>query len=189
MYVIAGLGNPGLRYARTRHNVGFCAVDVLADKYNIKVNAEKFKGLVGNGIIEGERVALVKPMTYMNLSGECVRAVMDFYKLEACSLIVIYDDIDLDPGRIRVRAKGSAGGHNGMKSIVQHMGTQEIARVRIGVGARPAQMDLADYVLSRFGPEEAEIVETAIGQAAQAAAVIVGEGVQAAMNRFNGKAE
>ena len=175
MYVIAGLGNPGREYEGTRHNVGFMTLDALADKYNIDVREKAFKGLIGKGVIEGNKVILVKPQTYMNLSGECIRQV-------------IYDDISLVPGGIRIRKKGSAGGHNGIKNIIAHLGTQEFPRVRIGVGEKPARMDLADYVLGHFPKEEAETMTTAFKDGAAAVVDMMTEGVEAAMNHFNGAA-
>ena len=168
MYVIAGLGNPGREYEGTRHNVGFMTLDALADKYNIDVREKAFKGLIGKGMIEGNKVILVKPQTYMNLSGECIRQVMDYYKVDPSEFIVIYDDISLVPGGIRIRKKGSAGGHNGIKNIIAHLGTQEFPRVRIGVGEKPARMDLADYVLGHFPKEEAETMTTAFKDGAAA---------------------
>ena len=168
MYVIAGLGNPGREYEGTRHNVGFMTLDALADKYNIDVREKAFKGLIGKGVIEGNKVILVKPQTYMNLSGECIRQVMDYYKVDPSEFIVIYDDISLVPGGIRIRKKGSAGGHNGIKNIIAHLGTQEFPRVRIGVGEKPARMDLADYVLGHFPKEEAETMTTAFKDGAAA---------------------
>lgn len=188
MYVIAGLGNPGREYEGTRHNVGFMTLDALADKYNIDVREKAFKGLIGKGVIEGNKVILVKPQTYMNLSGECIRQVMDYYKVDPAEFIVIYDDISLVPGGIRIRKKGSAGGHNGIKNIIAHLGTQEFPRVRIGVGEKPARMDLADYVLGRFPKEEAETMTTAFKDGAAAVVDMMTEGVEAAMNHFNGAA-
>ena len=185
MYVIAGLGNPGREYEGTRHNVGFMTLDALADKYNIDVREKAFKGLIGKGMIEGNKVILVKPQTYMNLSGECIRQVMDYYKVDPSEFIVIYDDISLVPGGIRIRKKGSAGGHNGIKNIIAHLGTQEFPRVRIGVGEKPARMDLADYVLGGFSKEDEALVKEACEHAAEAAAEILTDGPDKAMNDFN----
>lgn len=187
MYLIVGLGNPGREYEHTRHNAGFDAIDVLAGKLGADVKEKKHKGLCGKGMIAGEKVILLKPQTFMNLSGESVRAAADFYKIDAEHMIVLYDDIDLDVGKLRVRAKGSAGGHNGIKNIIAHMGTQEFPRVRIGVGAKPDRMDLADYVLERFSQVERPVMEDAFEEAAEAAIAVVEDGIDAAMNRFNRK--
>ncbi|EET61101.1 aminoacyl-tRNA hydrolase [Marvinbryantia formatexigens DSM 14469] len=188
MYIIAGLGNPGRQYAHTRHNVGFDTIDVLAEKYNIKVEYEKGRALTGSGRIEGQSVLLVKPLTFMNLSGESIRALADFYKIDGTSqLIVIYDDISLPPGQLRIREKGSAGGHNGIKSIISHLGGQEFLRIKVGVGEKPAGWDLADYVLSRFSQEERQKVEEALKRAADAAVCLMTDGVEAAMNEYNRK--
>ena len=160
---------------------------MLADRLNISVKEKKHKGLCGKGMLGAEKVILLKPQTYMNLSGESVRAAADFYKIDHEHIIVMYDDIDLDVGKLRVRAKGSAGGHNGIKNIIAHLGTQEFPRVRIGVGAKPDRMDLADYVLGRFPQVEQSVMEDAFKEAAEAAAAIVEDGIDAAMNRFNRK--
>lgn len=190
MYIIVGLGNPGARYAHTRHNVGFDTIDILADRYGISVDNKKFKALWGKGVIEGQRVVLAKPQTYMNLSGESVRQLIDFYKIdETEELIVIYDDISLEPGQLRIRGKGSAGGHNGIKSIIAHLGGQDFKRIKVGVGEKPLGFDLADYVLSRFSKAERESVEEALQRAAQAAAAIMTDGMDAAMNQYNKKVE
>ncbi len=187
MFIIAGLGNPGFKYAGTRHNVGFGAIDVLAERYRIGVDTKKHKALIGKGVIEGQRVVLVKPQTYMNLSGESIQAAAAYYKLLPEEILVIYDDINLDVGRLRIREKGSAGGHNGMKSIISCLGSDLFPRIRIGVGDKPSRMDLADYVLGRFPAEELAGVREAIDQAAQAAALIVNGQMSEAMNQFNGK--
>ena len=188
MYLIAGLGNPTAKYEKTRHNAGFDVIDMLAEKYNIKVREHRCKALCGMGIMEGEKVMLVKPQTFMNLSGESIAALLNYYKLDAATqLIVIYDDISLAPGILRVRKKGSAGGHNGMKNIIARTGTQEFLRIRIGVGEKPEGWDLVDHVLSRFSGEEREAVETAMGHAVEAAALMVKGNVDEAMNRYNAK--
>lgn len=188
MYVIAGLGNPGSRYANTRHNVGFETIDYLADYYGLYVETKKFKALIGQGRIEGQAVVLVKPQTYMNLSGESLREVVDFYKIDpAEELIVIHDDIALPPGQLRLRGKGSAGGHNGIKNIIQHLGTDAFLRVRIGVGEKPADYDLADYVLGHFQGDEKLRMEEARKRAAKAAVSILTEGLSIASNTFNKK--
>lgn len=186
MYIIAGLGNPTREYEKTRHNVGFDTIDVLADRLNTSVDEKKFKGLYGRGIIAGEKVILLKPQTFMNLSGESVREAADFYKVDPEHIIVIYDDISLDVGQLRIRKKGSAGGHNGIKNIIAHLGTQEFPRIKVGVGDKPPRMDLADYVLSCFSKEDREKMEQAFKDAADAVEVMITEGADAAMNRFNG---
>lgn len=187
MYLIAGLGNPTSKYEKTRHNAGFDVIDLLAEKYHISVTEQKHKALSGFGIIEGQRVLLVKPQTFMNLSGESVRSAADYYKVEADHIIVVFDDISLEPGQLRIRGKGSAGGHNGIKNIIAHLGTQEFPRVKVGIGEKPRGMDLADYVLSHFSKGEKEAMEEAYKEAAAAVAVMVGQGMDEAMNRFNGK--
>ena len=169
MYLIAGLGNPTKEYDKTRHNVGFEVIDVLADKYRIDVSERKHKALCGRGVIEGQKVILVKPQTFMNLSGESIRAAADYYKISPEEMIVIYDDISLEPGQLRIRLKGSAGGHNGIKNIIAHLGNQEFPRIKVGVGAKPPRMDLADYVLSRFGAGEQKLMDEAFKEAAEAA--------------------
>lgn len=186
MYIIAGLGNPERKYDGTRHNIGFSAITVLSDIYGIPMDFKKHKAICGKGVIDGRKVLLAMPQTYMNLSGESIRAMVDYYKIDpADELIVIYDDIALAPGRLRIRAKGSAGGHNGMKNIIQHLGTQEFARIRIGVGEKPKGWDLADYVLGRFAREEEPVIREALEQAAEGCRLIVTEDVNAAMNRIN----
>lgn len=188
MYIIAGLGNPGLKYAHTRHNAGFEAAERLAGKYGISINTKKFQALCGTGAIEGQKVLLLKPQTYMNLSGESIRAACDFYKIDPEEeLIVLYDDISLDPGQLRVRKKGSAGGHNGIKSIIAHLGTQNFLRIKIGVGEKPQGYDLADYVLSRFDKEAQDQMEEAFKRAADAAARLLTEDPERVMNEFNVK--
>lgn len=187
MYIIAGLGNPTKEYDKTRHNVGFSSIDVLADRYHIDISEKKHKALCGKGMIEGNKVLLVKPQTFMNLSGESLRAVVDYYKAEPQDLIVIYDDISLDPGQLRIRLKGSAGGHNGIKNIIAQLGTQEFPRIKVGVGAKPPRMDLADYVLSRFSKEEQGLMDDAFQEAADAAVMMMTDGAERAMNHFNAK--
>ena len=187
MYIIAGLGNPDGRYENTRHNVGFEVIDILADRMGICADEKKHRALCGRGVLEGQKVILLKPQTYMNLSGESVRAAADFYKAEPKNIIVVYDDISLEPGQLRIRGKGSAGGHNGIKNIIAHLGTQEFPRVKVGIGEKPKGMDLADYVLSHFSQGERESMREAYKEAAEAVAVMVGQGIDEAMNRFNGK--
>lgn len=185
MKIIVGLGNPEKKYDGTRHNIGFAVLDRIADKYNISMDIKKHKGLCGKGIIEGEKVVLVKPMTYMNLSGECVREVADFYKAGPQDILVIFDDISLEPGKIRIRAKGSAGGHNGIKSIIAHLGSEQFARIKCGIGEKPKGYDLADYVLGHFSKDELEIIDSGIQRAQEACACILTQGIDAAMNKFN----
>ena len=186
MYIIAGLGNPTREYEKTRHNVGFEVIDVLADMLGTTVEEKKFKGCYGRGIIGGEKVLLFKPQTFMNLSGESIRAASDFYKVDPEHIIIIYDDISLDVGQLRIRKKGSAGGHNGIKNIIAHLGTQEFPRIKVGVGDKPKKMDLADYVLSRFSKEDRAAMEDAFKEAAKAVEVMITEGMDTAMNQFNG---
>ena len=186
MFIIAGLGNPTLQYEGTRHNVGFDVIDMLADRYNISVDGRKGRALIGKGMIGGQKVLLVKPQTYMNLSGESIAEVMAFYKLDpAEDLIVIFDDISLSPGNIRIRAKGSAGGHNGIKSIIAETGSSDFARIKVGVGEKPEGWDLADHVLGHFSKEERACVEEAIENACTAAAYMAGGEISRAMNEFN----
>lgn len=189
MHVIIGLGNPGKEYADTKHNVGFRVIDKLADQYNIEVSKFKHKALIGDGIIKGNKVILVKPQTYMNLSGESVREIMSFYKVPIENMILIFDDISLPPGMIRVKEKGSAGGHNGIKSIIAHMGTDEFSRIKVGIGEKPNGWDLADYVLAKFSAEDAPLIETGIGHSVSAVEMILSSesGLRDAMNQFNQK--
>lgn len=188
MFVIAGLGNPDRKYHHTRHNVGFDAIDILAEKYNIPMNEKKHRAICGRGQIEGEKVLLAKPQTYMNLSGESIAGIVNFYKLDpAKDFIVIYDDISLEPGNIRIRKKGSAGGHNGIKNIIEKIGTTEFARIKIGVGSKPQEYDLVSYVLSRFSKEDREFVEEAIADAVYAVRYLVNHEIDRAMNEFNAK--
>lgn len=187
MYIIAGLGNPGSQYENTRHNAGFRVMDILADRMGILIEEKKHKALCGRGVLEGQKVILLKPQTFMNASGESIRAAADFYKAEPEEVLVVYDDISLEPGQLRIRAKGSAGGHNGMKNIIAHLGTQEFPRVKVGIGEKPKGMDLADYVLSRFSKGEQELMDQAFKEAARAVAVILGQGIESAMNEFNAK--
>ena len=186
MFIIAGLGNPGDKYAHTRHNAGFDTVDKLADKYGIDISEEKFEALLGRGVIEGQKVILVKPLTYMNNSGQALRAVADYYKVDTESeLIVIYDDISLEPGKLRVRPKGSAGGHNGIKSIIQNIGTEEFDRIKIGVGHKPENFDLIDHVLGRFPKEQLEDVRDSVSRAVLACEEIIMAGAASAINKYN----
>ena len=190
MFLIAGLGNPGRQYEKTRHNMGFDTIDELIDRYRIPQGGIAHKAMYGKGMIAGEKVLAVKPLTYMNLSGEAIREYVNYYKMDPeTELIVIYDDIDLEPGQIRIRKKGSAGGHNGIKSIIAQIGTQNFYRIKVGVGAKPKGWDLADYVLGRFSPEERELVDKAICDAADAVEMILKDGIEAAMNHYNGAAK
>ena len=188
MYIIAGLGNPTSQYEGTRHNAGFDVIDVIAEKYNISVDGKKNRAYIGKGMIEGQKVILAKPQTYMNLSGDSVGEMAQFYKIPPENIIVINDDISLDVGRIRVRPKGSAGGHNGLKSIIYRLNSDTFPRVKMGVGApKHEDYDLADFVLGRFTKEEIPVMEDAIMKAEKAVAEIIKNGVQSAMNKYNGK--
>ena len=188
MYIIVGLGNPTKEYDKTRHNIGFMLIDELADRFDIHVTTIQHKALVGKGIINGQKVLLAKPQTYMNLSGESVKELVDYYKVDPESeLTIISDDIDLPPGYIRVRPKGSAGGHNGLKNIIALTGTQEFNRVRIGVGKKPPKMDLADYVLGHFKEEDKEPMKNGINDAIDAIEMILEDKIDEAMNKHNRK--
>ncbi|MBO8164875.1 MAG: aminoacyl-tRNA hydrolase [Brevibacillus sp.] len=185
MKVIIGLGNPGKKYEETRHNIGFMTIDKISDKWSIPVQQNKFRALVGDGRIHNERVLLVKPLTYMNLSGESVGELLSFYKLSAEDILVIYDDLDLPVGKIRLRVKGSAGGHNGIKSIIQHVGTQEFKRIKIGIGRPEAKERTRDYVLETFSQAERPLITQAVEEAAEAAAMWTGAPFLQVMNRYN----
>ena len=188
MFLIVGLGNPGKQYENTRHNVGFDAIDVLVDEYRIPSSGKQHKAMYGKGVIEGQKVILAKPLTYMNLSGEAVRAMVDYYKIDPeTELLVIFDDISLAPGNIRIRKKGSAGGHNGIKSIITHLGTQNFQRIKVGVGEKPKNWDLADYVLGTFSKDDRKLVDEALERTAKAAALIVQGEIDEAMNLYNKK--
>lgn len=186
MWLIVGLGNPGDRYERTRHNIGFRSVETLAERHGLTFRNQRAKSEIAEGIIRGQRVVLVKPQTYMNLSGQAVAALRQWYKIDpARELLVIYDDLDLPFAKLRLRERGSAGTHNGMRSIVGQLGTTEFPRLRIGIGQPPGQMDAADYVLSRFTPEEEAVLPEVLARVADAVEVVVSEGLTAAMNRYN----
>ena len=188
MYIIAGLGNPTKEYDNTRHNIGFAAIDALADKYGISFSDVKNKALMGKGVINGNKVMLLKPLTYMNLSGEAIRAAVDYYKIdEKDELIVIYDDISLDVGQLRIRKKGSAGGHNGIKNIILHLGHDTFQRIKIGVGEKPKGYDLADYVLGHFSQEELVIMKESLEKVCGAVELMLEGDVDAAMNQYNKK--
>lgn len=188
MYIIVGLGNPTGQYEGTRHNVGFDVIDRIADQYNIAMDVKKHKAICGKGVIAGQKVILAKPQTYMNLSGESVRSLVDYYKVdEEEELIVIYDDISLDVGQLRIRKKGSAGGHNGIKNIIAHLGHSVFLRIKVGVGEKPKHYDLADYVLGHFTKEEKVVMEEGYGKALKAVEMMVCQETDAAMNEYNKK--
>ena len=182
MYIIAGLGNPTLQYEGTRHNVGFDVIDRLADRYNISVDTRKSRALIGKGMIEGHKVILAKPQTFMNLSGESIRSLTDYYKIdEESELLIIYDDVSLGVGQLRIRKKGSAGGHNGIKSIITNLGTDIFPRIKVGVGEKPKNYDLADYVLGHFSKEDREQMEEGYKKAVDAVAMILNGEIEAAL--------
>ncbi|HIS64907.1 MAG TPA: aminoacyl-tRNA hydrolase [Candidatus Avoscillospira avistercoris] len=187
-YLVVGLGNPGSQYEATRHNVGFRAVDALAKEAGVKIDRAKFQALTAQVTVGGVRVLLMKPQTYMNLSGVAVKQAADFYKVPPERVLVLFDDIDLDVGRLRIRRNGSAGGHNGIKSIISSLGSQEFPRIKIGVGAKPhPDYDLADWVLSRFTLAEQKLLDPAIEHAAEAVPVIFTQGIERASSQFNRK--
>ena len=184
MYIIAGLGNPGKKYEQTRHNMGFLAGDFLAEKYDIKVNKIRFRALTGEGRIAGQKVLLLKPQTYMNLSGESVRLALEYYKVSPQELIVIYDDIDIQAGMIRIRKKGSAGTHNGMRNILYHIRTEDFPRIRVGIGSGRKE-DMINYVTGSVPKDEITLLKEAADKAACGAACIVEKGIEKAMNEYN----
>lgn len=186
MFVIAGLGNPGRKYENTRHNAGFMAIDALSEKYGISVDTKKHKALIGKGVIAGQKVVLAKPQTFMNVSGESIRELVDYYKIdEEDNLIVIYDDVSLEVGALRIRKKGSAGGHNGIKSILSHLGHDVFQRVKIGVGEKPKGWDLADYVLGTFPKAERQLIEESLPKVCHAVEIMLTEGADEAMNQIH----
>jgi len=188
MYIIVGLGNPTRKYEHTRHNVGFDAIDHMIEEYQIPYSGLKYKAMYGKGRIGFEPVIVAKPVTYMNLSGEAVRELVDYYKINPQEeLIILCDDVSLAPGQLRLRRKGSAGGHNGLKSIIEHLGTQDFMRIKIGVGEKPKGWDLAEYVLGHFSKEERKLVEESISDCAKAVLMILSEGIDPAMNEYNRK--
>lgn len=188
MFIIAGLGNPTSQYDKTRHNVGFEVIDRLAERYDISVETRKSRAFIGKGMIEGQKVILAKPQTYMNLSGESIRALIDFYKIdEENELLIVYDDVSLPLGQLRIRERGSAGGHNGMKNIIMHLGHDTFFRVKVGVGEKPKEYNLADYVLSRFTKQEQEVMEDCYKRAEDAVTRIVAGDVNEAMKEHNKK--
>ncbi len=188
MYIIVGLGNPTRQYEGTRHNIGFDCIDEIARKYNIPLDFEKHKAVCGTGYIEGQKVIIAKPQTYMNLSGESVQQLLHFYKVDPEDLIVIYDDISLDVGQLRIRKKGSAGGHNGIKNIIQMIGGDVFPRIKVGVGNKPQGWDLADYVLGKFSKEEQDILVETKAKVADAVEIMLTKEIDAAMNKYNKKA-
>ncbi len=185
-HLIVGLGNPGKEYAFTRHNAGFLTLDYLSDKLGVKINRSKFKALVAEGVIVDKRVLLMQPQTFMNNSGEAVIEAVNFYKIKPENVIVIFDDISLPVGKMRIRKNGSAGGHNGIKSIIAHLGTQDFPRIKIGVGEKPhKEMDLADWVLSKFPQDEQKVLFEKFGDASEAVKLMVSGKFEEAMNKFN----
>lgn len=187
MYFIVGLGNPGTKFKGTKHNIGFEVIERLALDHNIKIDRKKHQAFVGLGEIKGKKVLLIKPQTYMNLSGEALASALNFHKGSTDKVIVIYDDTSLDIGKLRIRKKGSAGGHNGIKNIIAHVRTQEFDRVKVGVGEKPPGWDLADYVLSRFDAKEKKVMLDAVKMAVDATVMIIDEGADKAMNSYNNK--
>lgn len=185
MYLIIGLGNPEEEYSKTRHNMGFNTINKLAKKYNIEINKNKFQGLYETATIEGQKVVLIKPQTYMNLSGNCVKEFVDFYKVDSENVLVIYDDMDIEPGTIKIRKKGSAGGHNGMKSIIQMLRTEEFPRIRIGIGRPEHNGDEINYVIGAIPDEEIPKLEEGTENAKEAIIEILKNGIDSAMNKFN----
>lgn len=185
MKLIVGLGNPGREYELTRHNIGFMAIDELAKRWNISLNEQKFKGVFGAGFVNGEKVILLKPLTYMNLSGESIRPLMDYYKIDVEDFVVMYDDLDISVGKLRLRMKGSAGGHNGVKSTISHLGTQEFQRIRMGIDRPKNGMKVVDYVLGRFTSEEIPDVNHSIEKAADACEEWLNKPFLQIMNTFN----
>ena len=187
IWLIAGLGNPEPKYDGTRHNAGFAALDYLASKWGISVSKTKFQGLWGQGEVDGHKVVLLKPLTYMNLSGDSIGPLAGFFKIPADHVIALCDDITQNPGKLRIRPSGSAGGHNGLKSIIQHLGTDQFPRIKVGVGQKPhPDYDMADWVLSKFAGEDLKTITEAIRKAADAVECLIQEGPDKAMNRFNG---
>ncbi len=185
MYLIIGLGNPEEEYGRTRHNMGFNVINKLSNKYGIEVNKKKFDGLCGDGMIEGEKVILLKPQTYMNLSGKSIVQVVNFYKIPLENVIVIYDDIDIEPGLIRIRKKGSSGSHNGMKSVIAELGSGEFARIRVGIGKPKHEGDMINYVIGAVPEEEQKELENGVERAKEAVIEILRSGIDTSMNKFN----
>ena len=185
IFVVVGLGNPGKQYEQTKHNVGFLVIDKLAEKYQIPMTKFQYKAFVGSGTIKNKKVLLVKPQTFMNLSGESVREIVNFYKVPQERFVVIYDDTSLPMGQIRLREKGSHGGHNGIRNIIQLMGTDVFGRIKVGIGEKPNGWDLADYVLAKFEQNDLPLMENGMDKATEAVEWILSKGMQDAMNRMN----
>ncbi|MBH0171861.1 MAG: aminoacyl-tRNA hydrolase [Bacillota bacterium] len=186
MKLFIGLGNPGSRFDGTRHNIGFEVIDTLSDSLNIPLQQTKFKGIYGTGVVKGEKVFLLKPLTYMNLSGECIGPFMDYFQIPLEDMIVVYDDLDTIPGKLRLRTKGSAGGHNGIKSMIAHLGTQEFKRIRFGIGRPTNQQPVPDFVLNRFSKEESVDIENGIDRSVKACEAFLDTSFDKVMNKFNG---
>lgn len=185
MYLVIGLGNPEAEYSKTRHNMGFNTINKIAQQYNIEINKNRFQGLYESAVIEGQKIILVKPQTYMNLSGNCVKEIADFYKVQKEEILVIYDDMDIEPGKIKIRKKGSGGGHNGMKSIIQMLGTEEFPRIRIGIGRPEHNGDEINYVIGAIPEEEIPKLEEGVEKAKDAVIEILKNGIDSAMNKLN----
>ena len=185
MYLIVGLGNPEEEYSQTRHNMGFNTINKIAEKYNLEINKNKFHGLYENVIIEDKKVILLKPQTYMNLSGISVKEIMDFYKIDKENILIIYDDMDIEPGKIKIRKKGGAGGHNGIKSIIESIRTEEFERIRIGIGRPTPNQDKINYVIGAISNEEKEQLEKGVEKAVEAVEEVLKNGIDSAMNKFN----
>ncbi len=185
MYLIIGLGNPEEEYSKTRHNMGFNAINKIAEQYGLKINKNKFQGLYESAIIEGQKVILIKPQTYMNLSGECVKQFVDFYKIQKEEILVIYDDMDIEPGKIKIRKKGGPGGHNGMKSIIKMLGTEELSRIRVGIGRPEHNGDEINYVIGAIPEEEIPKLNEGVENAKEAVIEVLKNGIDSAMNKLN----
>lgn len=185
MYLIVGLGNPEAEYSKTRHNMGFNVINKIAEKYNIEINKKKFDALYADGVIENKKVILLKPQTYMNLSGKSIIQVVNFYKIPLENIIVIYDDVDLEKGTIRIRKKGSSGSHNGMKSVIAELGTEEFARIRVGIGKPEHENDMINYVIGAIPEEEIKKLDEGVNKAKDAVIEILKENIDIAMNKFN----
>ena len=185
MYLIIGLGNPETEYSKTRHNMGFNTINKIAKQYNLEISKTKFQGLYEVAVIEGQKVIVVKPQTYMNLSGNCVKEFADFYKIQKEKILVIYDDMDIEPGKIKIRKKGSSGGHNGMKSIIQMLGTEEFSRIRIGIGRPKHNGDEINYVIGSIPEDKIHVLEEGVEKAKEAVIEILKNGIDSAMNKLN----